>query len=104
MAELVEQHPSLGVDALALLEPGVAVTRRISPGGAGPGPMRQQLERFVHRLAVDGERLSSARQAAGLPGDSSSLGGSSGPGGSPGSAGPAALPGSSGASAAAARG
>ena len=66
MAELVQAHPSLGTEALALLEPGVAVTRRTSPGGAGPGPLRQQLEHYHHRLSLDGERLSSARQAAGL--------------------------------------
>jgi argininosuccinate lyase len=57
MAELVQAHPALGVDALALLEPGVAVTRRTSPGGAGPGPVAEQLARFTHRLDVDRERL-----------------------------------------------
>ena len=30
-------HPDLGDEAAALLEPGVAVTRRTTPGGAGPG-------------------------------------------------------------------
>jgi argininosuccinate lyase len=64
LAELVQAHPALGVDALGLLEPGVAVTRRTTPGGAGPGPLRQQLDRFVHRLALDGQRLASARQSA----------------------------------------
>ena len=64
LAELVQAHPALGVDALGLLEPGVAVTRRSTPGGAGPGPMVQQLERFTHRLELDRERLASARQSA----------------------------------------
>ena len=36
LAELVEAHPALGTEAVALLEPGVAVTRRTTPGGAGP--------------------------------------------------------------------
>ncbi len=36
LAELVEAHPALGAEAVALLEPGVAVTRRTTPGGAGP--------------------------------------------------------------------
>jgi argininosuccinate lyase len=57
LVELVQAHPQLGSDAVGLLEPGVAVTRRTSPGGAGPGPVASQLERFRHRLDVDGERL-----------------------------------------------
>ena len=35
LAELVEAHPALGADAVELLAPGVAVTRRTTPGGAG---------------------------------------------------------------------
>ena len=99
LAELVEAHPSLGAEALSLLEPGVAVTRRTTPGGAGPGPVRQQLARFDHRLELDGERLVSARQAAGLPGGSlpvdAGLAGAGSSGGSgPGSGGgPGARPG-----------
>ncbi|MGH9068953.1 MAG: argininosuccinate lyase, partial [Acidimicrobiales bacterium] len=57
LAELVEAHPALGAEAVALLEPGVAVTRRTTPGGAGPGPVAAQLERFRSRLALDAERL-----------------------------------------------
>ena len=34
--ELVMTEPDLGPDALALLEPGAAVLRRTTPGGAGP--------------------------------------------------------------------
>ena len=32
LAELVEAHPALGAEAVPLLEPGVAVTRRTTPG------------------------------------------------------------------------
>jgi argininosuccinate lyase len=53
LAELVEAHPALGSEAVALLQPGVAVTRRTTPGGAGPGPVAVQLERFTLRLQVD---------------------------------------------------
>jgi argininosuccinate lyase len=57
LVELVEAHPALGTEATALLEPGVAVTRRTSPGGAGPGPVAIQLERFRSRLRADEERI-----------------------------------------------
>jgi argininosuccinate lyase len=60
LAELVEAHPALGAEALVLLEPGVAVTRRTTPGGAGPGPVADQLKRYAHQLAVDGARLADA--------------------------------------------
>ena len=52
-AELVEAHPSLGAELVELLAPGVAVTRRITPGGAGPGPVAEQLERFRSDLPPD---------------------------------------------------
>ena len=57
LAELVAASPHLGADAVALLEPGVPVTRRTTPGGAGPGPVAEQLRRFRARLDVDEERL-----------------------------------------------
>jgi argininosuccinate lyase len=57
MAELVRAHPDLGDAAVALLEPGVSVTRRTTPGGAGPGPVAVQLERFRSRLAEDRARV-----------------------------------------------
>ena len=53
LAELVEAHPALGAEAVSLLEPGVAVTRRTTPGGAGPQAVAVQLERFVGRLDDD---------------------------------------------------
>ena len=60
MAELVEAHPALGTEALALLEPGVAVTRRTSPGAAGPEAVAAQLERFRDHLGIDRKRLEDA--------------------------------------------
>ncbi|WP_208027855.1 argininosuccinate lyase [Rhabdothermincola sediminis] len=61
LAELVGQHPDLGLDAAALLAEGVAVRRRTSPGGAGPEPVAAQLERFRERVAADRERLGEGR-------------------------------------------
>jgi len=58
LAELVVAHPALGEEAVALLEPGSAVQRRTTPGGAGPLPVAVQLDRFADRLAVDDERVS----------------------------------------------
>jgi argininosuccinate lyase len=57
LAELVQAHPDLGSEAVALLEPGVAVTRRTSPGAAGPEAVADQLRRFHERLLHDEERL-----------------------------------------------
>jgi argininosuccinate lyase len=59
LAELVEAHPDLGEPAVRVLEAGVAVTRRTTPGGAGPGPVVEQLARFGRRLDVDRARVSS---------------------------------------------
>ncbi len=41
--ELVLTEPRLGPDALALLEPGAAVRRRTTPGGAGPDALDAQV-------------------------------------------------------------
>jgi argininosuccinate lyase len=49
--ELVTNEPHLGPDALTLLEPGAAVQRRTTPGGAGPDPVVAQLESAQDRLA-----------------------------------------------------
>ncbi len=59
LVELVEAHPALGAAAVGLLEPGVAVTRRTTPGGGGPKPVAEQLSRFRQALQVDRERLAS---------------------------------------------
>jgi argininosuccinate lyase len=60
LAELVAAHPSLGSDAVALLQAGVAVTRRTTPGGAGPGPVAEQRNHFADRLRIDEERVRNA--------------------------------------------
>ena len=50
LEELVMTDPRLGPDALVLLEPGEAVRRRTTPGGAGPDPVRRQLASARVRL------------------------------------------------------
>ena len=50
LEELVMTDARLGPDALALLEPGEAVRRRTTPGGAGPEPVRRQLAAARTRL------------------------------------------------------
>jgi argininosuccinate lyase len=57
LVELVAAHPDLGGEALLLLEPGVSVARRTTPGGGGPGPVKEQMTRFAARLATDRARL-----------------------------------------------
>ena len=54
LEELVMTDARLGPDALALLEPGEAVRRRTTPGGAGPEPVRHQLA--AARARLDEER------------------------------------------------
>jgi argininosuccinate lyase len=51
LEELVLTDPDLGPDALAVLEPGAAVLRRTTPGGAGPAPVAVQLDSARARLA-----------------------------------------------------
>jgi len=57
MAESVAAHPQLGPEAASLLEPGAAVRRRTTAGGAGPAPVAVQLEQFRERLDADRARL-----------------------------------------------
>jgi argininosuccinate lyase len=57
LAELVETEPTLGRDALPLLEPGAAVRRRTTPGGGGPGPVAVQLVAAQAKLADERARL-----------------------------------------------
>jgi argininosuccinate lyase len=47
---LVSADPALGPEAAALVAPGVSVQRRTTPGGAGPVPVAEQLERFRRRV------------------------------------------------------
>ena len=57
LADLVRAHVALGADAAALLDPGVSVTRRTTPGGAGPAAVAVQLQRYQERLAIDRARV-----------------------------------------------
>ncbi len=88
LGELVAAHPALGSEATALLEPGVPVSRRTTPGGAGPGPVAVELERFSAVLRTDAERFGMSRPAA-----PSSHGARGGTGGRHGGAGPGPGPG-----------
>ncbi len=51
LGELVAGHPQLGPAAAALMAPGVPVTNRTTPGGAGPAAVAVQLARFRAHLA-----------------------------------------------------
>ncbi len=51
LRELVIADSALGLDAAALVAPGVAVQRRTTPGGAGPAAVAVQLGRFRTKLA-----------------------------------------------------
>lgn len=57
LVDLVRSEPRLGADAALLVAPGVAVQRRTTRGGAGPGAVAAQLQRFESRLADDRARL-----------------------------------------------
>ena len=57
LSDLVTEHPDLGPDAAALIEPGVPVTMRTTHGGAGPVAVAAQLERFRDRLTTDRARV-----------------------------------------------
>lgn len=50
LTELVGAHPDLGDEAVKLFDPGVAVARRTTPGGAGPGPVAAQVQQFAALL------------------------------------------------------
>ena len=58
LRDLVVNEPLLGDDGAALLEPGVSVRQRTTPGGAGPGPVAVQ-RGAAHRTA--GGRPGAAR-------------------------------------------
>ena len=60
--------PASGTDALGLLEPGVAVTRRTSPGGAGPGPWPCRRSGSGTASSWTAERVSHAAVAADIVG------------------------------------
>jgi argininosuccinate lyase len=45
--DLVASDAQLGPEAAALVAPGIGVLRRTTPGGAGPGPVAVQKQRFA---------------------------------------------------------
>jgi argininosuccinate lyase len=57
LEELVLAEPRFGPDALGLLQPGQAVKRRTTPGGAGPEPVQRQLGAARARLEEQRDRL-----------------------------------------------
>jgi argininosuccinate lyase len=57
LAQLVSAEPRLGPDAVGLLAPGVSVTHRTTPGGAGPQPVAVQRDQLAHRIDEDRARL-----------------------------------------------
>ena len=57
LSELVAADPALGPEAAGLVAAGVAVTRRTTPGGAGPVPVAGQLRAFAEVLAALDDRV-----------------------------------------------
>jgi argininosuccinate lyase len=57
LRELVLASPDLGEGAVHLLDPGVAVARRTTPGGAGPVAVAPQVESFAARVAASRVRI-----------------------------------------------
>jgi argininosuccinate lyase len=53
---LVTADDALGPEAAELVQPGVAITRRTTPGGGGPEPVARQRERLQARIAEDARR------------------------------------------------
>jgi len=56
LRDLVAASPDLGPEAAALVAPGIAVTRRTTAGGGGPGPVAVQVRAFTARLDTDRAR------------------------------------------------
>lgn len=57
LVDLVRSSPHLGEEAVGLLDKGVSVTRRTTPGGAGPAPVESQLKDLSMRINTDKSRL-----------------------------------------------
>ena len=51
LVDLVTAEPTLGAEAAALIAPGVGVTMRTTPGGAGPKPVAEQIKKFATAVA-----------------------------------------------------
>ncbi|MHB1139622.1 MAG: argininosuccinate lyase, partial [Microthrixaceae bacterium] len=58
MVELVLAEPQLGERAAELLEPGVSVRQRTTPGGAGPRPVAVQRTELASRIDLERARWS----------------------------------------------
>ncbi len=54
---LVRAHPDLGDEGAALLVSGVAVTNRVTPGGAGPQQVAEQLDRLRRCLDDESQKI-----------------------------------------------
>jgi argininosuccinate lyase len=63
LAELVASSTSFDDSVSRIFEPGAAVARRQSPGGAGLDPVSTQLDRLAVRLAADAARIPGHRSA-----------------------------------------
>jgi len=57
LADLVAGTPDLGAEAVRLLEPGMAVGRRTTPGAGGPDRVGEQLEAARQQLASEVSRV-----------------------------------------------
>jgi argininosuccinate lyase len=51
LVDLVTAEPTLGAEAAGLIAPGVGVTMRTTPGGAGPKPVAKQIKKFATAVA-----------------------------------------------------
>lgn len=58
LTQLVTEHPDLGPEAAVLLEPGVSVRQRNSPGGGAPEAVAVQRVAFAEQLGADQARFS----------------------------------------------
>jgi argininosuccinate lyase len=58
MVDIVRTHESFGPDAATLFEPGVAVSRRSTPGAAGPLAVDEQRSRLTSAITSARARLS----------------------------------------------
>ncbi|MGI9596026.1 MAG: argininosuccinate lyase [Acidimicrobiales bacterium] len=67
LAELVARSEDFDDGVADLFEPGAAVARRQSPGGAGRDPVATQLVNLAARIDVDAERVSSANAPGHTP-------------------------------------
>ena len=56
LGDLVAAHPAFEEADRTLLEPGVSVARRRSPGGAAPSAVAPQVDRFRTRVTTDKAR------------------------------------------------